>query len=230
VLGKIYNLVAPLAVALVLAAGSFVGFLIGSGRLTATRLERIAQVLRGELDATPPPAAPTSAPAEPAAGPGARVRPAEEVRAARRRDYLESLRIERAKADLEAQRQLLDQALQRVVAEQERLAEQKAQLAEQQKPKPAPTGPDVGFERELEYVSGLNPRQAKEHVLRVWRKHPADAVRLFAALDVSRGKRILEQFKSPEELQIVSDLLERVRLQRSSEAGLSGTTGGNAAP
>ncbi len=229
-LGKIYNLVAPLAVALVLAAGSFVGFLFGSGRLTATRLERIAQVLRGELDATPPPAAPTSAPAEPAAGSGARVRPAEEVRAARRRDHLESLRIERAKADLEAQRQLLDQALQRVVTEQERLAEQKARLAEEQKPKAAPTGPDVGFEKELEYVSGLNPRQAKEHVLRVWRKHPADAVRLFAALDVSRGRRILEQFKSPEELQIVSDLLERVRLQRSSEAGLSGTTGGNAAP
>lgn len=229
-LGKLYNLVAPLAVATVLTVGSFAGYLFASGRLTAARLERLAQVLRGELDAPPPGPAPTSAPADPAPAASPRVRAAEEVRAARRRDHLESLRLERAKADLEAQRQLLNQALQQVVTEQERLAQQKAEFAEQQKPKPAPTGPDEGFEKELEYVSGLNPRQAKEHVLRVWRKHPADAVRLFAALDVGRGKRILEQFKTPEELQIVSDLLERVRLQRPSEAGVSGTTGGSAAP
>jgi hypothetical protein len=79
----------------------------------------------------------------------------------------------------------------------------------------------------VEYVAGLAPAQAKEHVLRLWKKQPADAVRLFMQLDVGRGKRILAQFKTPEELETMSQLLEQLRLQEPPEqAEGSGTTTG----
>ena len=52
-----------------------------------------------------------------------------------------------------------------------------------------------------------------------------------AAIDDSRGRRILEQFKSPEELQLMTDLLEQVRSQGTEgHANASGTTDGAAAP
>ena len=81
--------------------------------------------------------------------------------------------------------------------------------------------------------SGADSKQVgvKEHVVRVWQKHQADAVRLLRAVGVSKGQRILEQFKTPEEIDTMHQLLEQLRLQGTEEltAG-SGTTSGDARP
>ena len=137
---------------------------------------------------------------------------------------------ERAARDLDAQRQLLDQVLQHVMQEQERLASEKAEFAKQRE-KFKQVARDEGFLKELELVSGLQPRPAKEYLLRLWQKQPADAVRLLTAMDEGRARKVLEQFKTEDELQIQSDLLEQIRLQGiESHANASGTSSGAATP
>jgi hypothetical protein len=228
---KLFNAISALALATLLAGGGFVGYLFGTGRLNAHRLEAVAGVLRGEFDNGPRAAdavaniTPTSAPAQEPP-----VSTEEELRSARQRQRLELLATERAVRDLEAQRRLLDQVLQHVVQEQERLAIEKKEFA-QQREKVKATARDEGFQKELDLVSGLQPRQAKEHILRLWQKRPADAVRLLSAMDDTRAKRILEQFKTPDELQTQTDLLEQIRLQGTEgHANASGMTNGAAAP
>ena len=227
---KLLNAIGALALATLLASGGFAGYLFGTGRLSAERLETLAGVLRGEFDdasADDPVAAvaPTSAPALQVT-----LSTQEELQSARKRERLELLATERAVRDLEAQRRLLDQILQHVVQEQERLLIEKKEFAEERE-KINTAARDEGFQKELELVSGLQPRQAKEHILRLWQKQPADAVRLLSAMDETRAKRILEQFKTADELQTQTDLLEQIRLQGAEgHANASGTTNGAAAP
>jgi hypothetical protein len=236
VIGKLFSTVGIVATATLLACGAFVGYLVGTGRLNAVRIETIAAVVRGEpvvrsftSHLTTQPAGDTGLKPVPPTQP-APERSAEDMAALRQREHLDTLRIERALADLEAQRRLLDQVMQNVLTEQERLAKEKAAVNAQKKDK-AETALDEGFRRELEIVAGLPPRQAKEHIIRVWRKQKADAVRLFMELEVGRGKRILEQFKTPEELEIQTDLLEQIRSQGlQGYATPSGKTAGAAAP
>ncbi len=224
-IGKLFSTVGIVSTATLLACSAFVGYLVGTGRLNPARIEAIAAVIRGEPVARSPASHPQT---QPAAGAGFEPAPhtqpaldhsAEDVAALRQREGLESLRIERALADLEAQRRLLDQVMQNVITEQERLAKEKVAVTAQKKQTTA-AALDEGFQKEMEYVAGLSPRQAKEHIIRVWRKQKADAVRLFMALDVGRGKRILEQFKTPEELEIQTDLLEQIRSQGNASRGL----------
>jgi hypothetical protein len=234
VLGKLYNIFASLALATLLATGAFVGLLFGSGRLSPARAQLIAQVLRGELDNPTATTQPAAGPTDAAETGQATTRAAteDEVRKLRKREHLERLETERAARDLEAQRALLDQVLQHTLQEEEQLAAQRKALdVAAQNKKQSNAALEVGFKKELELVSGLQPRQAKEHILRVWRKQPADAVRLLQEMDESRVKRVLEQFKTPEELQIQSELLEQIRVQGSEgQASGSRKTAGAAAP
>ncbi len=228
-LTRLFNLCGAISLATLLAAGGFVGYLFGTGRLNGARTELIAAVVRGELDNPAPTTAPASQPAEAVVETGG-APTREELKATRERRHLELLETERAARDLEAQRRLLDQVLQQTVQEQEKLATDRQALA-QEKKKSAEPQRDEGFAKEVELVSGLAAKQAKEHLLRVWQKQPADAVRLLDALSPSTAKKILEQFKTPEELQTRTDLLEQVRLHgKELSARVSGTTGGAAAP
>jgi len=211
VFGKLFNTAAIISLASVLAGGGFVGYLVASGNLNAERIENIAAVLRGDLDEQPDDtAAEDTAAEEPSPEP--RARSEEEVRAMRQRQHLEGLQMERAARDLDARRRLLDQTLQHIVQQQEQLDRDKAEFAAQRR-KVTSVMRDEGFQKELDLVSSLQARQAKVHILNVWKKQPADAVRLLTEMDESRAKRILEQLKTPEELQIQSDLLEQIRLR-----------------
>ena len=223
--GKLFNTLAMLSLAAVLAAGAFVGYLFGTGKLNGARLNLLASVLRGELDQPLSPSVPAVTPPTEASS-VVRAPTEQEVRALRKRQHLEMLEAERAARDLEAQRRLLDQALQHVLQEQERLAQERAAFV-QQRQRIKETARDEGFQKELAIVTSLQPRQAKEHILRTWQKEPADAIRLLNAMDESTVKRILEQFRSPEELKVQSDLLEQIRLQGlEGYAQTSGRTGG----
>jgi hypothetical protein len=231
VVRKLFNTLSIVALAVLLAGGGFAGYLFGTGKLDGARIEKIAAVLRGELDEPTDVAAADEAAAEVAeetAGPTATT--AEEVAAIRRRQHLESLLAERAARDLEARRLMLDQTMQHVVEAQEALERQQERFAHQQDAI-VETRLDEGFRKELEYVASLPPRNAKEHLVRVWRKQPADAVRLLVEMDASRGRRILEQLRTDEELEIQTDLLERIRLY-GTETGYATKSGmtGDAAP
>ena len=67
---------------------------------------------------------------------------------------------------------------------------------------------DEGFEKELKLVSKLPAKQAKAHVMQKFAESPADAVRLLNTLPESSVKRILGQMKTPEELQIMHELVK----------------------
>lgn len=227
---KLYGFVATLALAAVLAGGGFAGYLRATGRLTGPRLEKTAAVLRGELDEAGAKTDTGGTDVMPAAAEVPRAPTEEEVRQLRRREHLEMLEAERAARDLEAQRRLLDQALQHVMQEHERLVTERTEFTKQRE-KIKEVARDEGFQKELEIVVNLQPRQAKEHVLRTWQKQPADAIRLLNALDEATVKRIFDQFRTPEELKIQTDLLEQIRLQGiDSYARTSGTADGSSAP
>jgi len=230
VLNKLYNWLAIVAIASMLSTGGLAGFLFGSGRLTGERLETIAGVLRGEYDAEDAEAAATQ-PAQPDEVEAAPAAPsADEVRKARLASRLRWVGLERAARDAAARQELVDHALQDLLARQEALEQERATLDER-KAKELEALRDRGFQDELRIVSKLAPRQAKEHILRAWKKHPADAVRLLRAMEVSKTQRILEQLKTPEETEIMHELLEQLRLVGTDQlANGSGRTTGDAQP
>lgn len=221
-MAKLFNLVATLSVATLLAAGGFAAYLVGTGQLNAERAELMAAALRGDLDGydrdpNDPNAA--AAMADPNALDGADESSEEVTRASaaearerRRRESLESLRLERARADLDARREMLEQVMAHVVQEQERVEEAHQAFQKKQK-EHQEVLQDEGFRKELAYVSGLKPGVAKEYIVRIWNREQADAIRLFMELDQRQGRKILEQFKTPQELEIMTDLLEQIRLQ-----------------
>lgn len=225
---KVYNGLALASLATMLAGGGLLGYLVGSGRLNAERMNLVAAALRGELDGySEPVLEETGAPDEPDRPRG---HSAEEVRAARQRDHLQSQMIERAKRDVEARQRLLDQTLQALIAEREQFDDQK-QAWTQQRAQMTEEVQDAGFERELELVSSLPPKSAKAHIIRLWGSSRTDAVRLIMRLDTRKTTNIFAQMKTPAEQEVMSQLMEQLRIQNpEGHATESGTTAGDAAP
>ncbi len=228
-ISKLYNMVAIISIATLLALAGFSAFLFGSGRVTAERLDTMAAVLRGEFDEL-------AEDAEPATGTdqtqprGRRRAAAEEVRAAQQVDQLRYQMLERARRDVDARQALLDQALQHVINEQETLVTQRTDLTQKQRAL-TDEALDVGAKRELDLLAELPPKQAKDHIIRVWNNSPAAATRLLLALDDRKAARVLKEMKTPDEQLVMSQLLEQLRTQELPGAtATSGTTAGAAAP
>lgn len=228
-IGKLLNVAGALSLAALLALGGLVGFLVLTGRLDAERADLMVQVLRGELQPQETAEVIEDA-AEDVPPEETRQQSGDEVRALRKRAHLERLEIERSLEDLQAQRRLLDHVLHQIVQEQEKLETDKDTF-EQQREQIVAAARDEGFQKELSYVRVLSPKQAKEHLLRVWKRNETDAVRLLIELDVRQGKRILEEFKTEEELNIQTELLEQIRSKGlEGYASASGKTAGDESP
>lgn len=214
-IGKLYNLLAIFAVATLLSTSGFVGVLYGTGKLTDARWSLILDVLRGKHDDLTQPTTTTQpAASQPASRPDSTPATAEDstkvIREQRVMTQLQRANIERAARDVAARQTLLNQSVQQLISMQEAHEREKTIFAEQQA-RAGNKQRDEGFQRELAYVTGLSPKLAKDHLVRSWAKQKADVVRIFTALDPNKGKRILEQFKTPEELAIVHELLEQIR-------------------
>ena len=203
---KLYHTVAIVATAIVLAGGGLVGVMYGTGKLTAERIEALAAVLRQDPNQ---PVEATDTVADESVAPSTRAASAEELRQQQQDAQLRRVLDERAANDRIAQRRLLDQALHHLVLAEERLERDKAQWDEELKRRRG-AARDAGFSKELSLIADLPPKTAKDHLIRKWKESPADAVRLLNALPKSTSKRILGQMKSPEELQITHELLERL--------------------
>jgi len=214
VIRKLYALVAFFSLALVLALGGLSGYLLGTGKLSGERMDAIAAILRGETREAAPVAASQPASSQAVAG---RAPTADELRLQRRQEHLRRAVLEGATRDLAAQRDLLDRATAELMSREEQFDRSKEEWAREQV-RMQEAGRDEGFERELKYVSSLAPRQAKDHLVKTWTKRNADGVRMLAALDPSKGKRILEQLKTPQELQVLHELLEQLRTQENEKS------------
>jgi hypothetical protein len=222
---RLYDWLATFAVATLLALVAFGGYLLVSGRLTAEGVDRLARALRGELvdPATlePPPVAdePVAEVHGPAAG------SAEALATRRDLARVAGAQVERSLQDVLAQRELLELATQELIQQTEAFERYKRSW-ENQRAKLQQETTDAGFEQELKLVSKLDPRQAKEHLLLTWKSRPADAVRLMRALTTSRAQRILDQLKTPEEMRIMHELLERLRETDIDQLGVPAGTAG----
>ncbi len=210
-LSKLYSLLAVLSMAVLLSLGSLVGYLVAFGKLDRTKAAQIVQLIRGDLkipdedsqQAGPGPAA--SQPAEPGGAPSE-----ETIRQQRRLARLHRAALDRAREDLRARRALLDQVLGDLITRQEQFEREKAEWVRRQQALRAQAR-DEGFARELAYIAKLSPKLGKDHLIRTYRENPTTAVRILNALSPSVGQRILDQFRTPEELSILHDLLDRLR-------------------
>ncbi len=212
-MSRLFNLASIVSLSTLLALAGVTGALVAQGRLSGDKLEQIATILRGEEIESPEHAAPASAPAPmPAEESHSFADDATGAHPPRHAELMKRASLERARQDLLAQQRLVDHALAELVSRQETF-DQSRQTWKSEQQKLSEDMKDEGFERELQYVSKLSAKQGKEHVLRMWRKNPADAVRLFNALKVSTGQQILAQFKSADELDILHELLEQIREQ-----------------
>lgn len=228
-IGKLYNALSIVSIATLLALVGLGGLLVGSGRLTSERSEKIAAVLRGEMDEPAEEEVVEADAEQPESKPKRIVSGAssEELRRQRRDDQLRRALGERAYSDLVARKELLDQSLQHLISEEERFTADKVAWREELDRRQG-AAQDAGFKKELKIVTKLPAKLAKEHVLLKWKDSPADTLRLFVALPESNSKRIFEQMKTPEEIQVMHELLELLGRQEADElATRSGTTAGN---
>jgi hypothetical protein len=224
-MARLYHLLALLAIPVLLAGSGAVGYLAYAGRLNAATLDAVAGALRGAAPRDARAAGPisTTQPAGEDYADGSAGASAEALRVARRTERLGRAVAERAAADLAARQALLDQSLQSLLSLQEDFARKQTEAAEAQM-RQSGAGHDEGFAREVEYVAKLSPKLAKEHVLRTFQSSQADAVRLLMALQPAQGQRILEQFKTPDEIEVMHNLLEQIRTQEAPSIPASGTS------
>lgn len=217
-LSKLYNLLAIFSVATIVATGGFSGYLFATGRLSADQVSQFKAVLRGDSIQNQKskiqnaPAATQPAPNDQTAKTKSEPPPVEDPRAALRRDQLQRALLDRAAADVTARQTLLNQTVQQMMTMQEDFDRSKKDWQAQQD-KLVKKARDAGFEKELDYVTKLPPKLAKEHIMRAWAKEKSDVVRMFSAMDRSAGQKIMEQLKTPAELQMMHELLEQLRLQ-----------------
>lgn len=223
-ISRLYNLSAVLAIATLLSTGGFATYLAATGRLDGARAAQIARILRdGPIVETPP--APASQPAPSSAPAAPPDLTPEGLRDLRVRSQLDRALLERAAADVAARQALLDQSLQHLTQLQAELdrRQQAAGADAQGSKRGPPRKADAGAKREIDYVLGLPPKAAKEHVLRSWAKDRGAVVRMFQQIDPAKGKTILKEFKTDTELGVLHELLEEFRL---SDANLHAATSG----
>ncbi len=210
---KLYHLLAILGIAGTLGGGALIGALFATGQLDAQRVDAIASILRGEAPAAPASQPAASAPAQPeAAAVAMRAPSAEEIARQQRETQLRRLALERSTADLRAQQELLGQAMHELIVRGEQFDQKRTDWLAQRE-KLMDESRDSGFAREVELLSTLAPKQAKEHLVRTWRKNKADAVRIMNALSTSKAKALLSQLKTPEETEVLHELMEQLRTQ-----------------
>lgn len=219
-LGKLYNLLAVLSLAALLSLGSLVGYLVAFGKLDRIKAQQIVKLIRGDIEI--PEEDQEAADQQSAASqPAATGAPSAEAIARQRRlARLHRAALDRAQRDLAARRELLDQVLADLITRQEQFQREKAEWVKRQEALRA-LARDEGFARELAYIAKLSPKLGKDHLLRTYRENPADAVRILNALNPSVGQRILDQFRSPEELEVLHDLLDRLREANPESAAVA---------
>lgn len=204
---RLWILISVMAVLHLAALGGAVGYAAMQGWLARERVLAAAAALRGEA----PEIAATTRPAE-AAEPA---RPAGE-RIERVADVQEKARIDLARREREIQDQwqLLEARQLALLQEKERFEEEKkryaATLAEQ-----ARLAGSSGQQRELEIVSGLKAKEAKDLLLQ---KDDAEVVRMLMGMEPRQARKIVSACRTEEERLWIGRVLRKLHEQDAAQA------------
>jgi hypothetical protein len=201
---RLYHVLSLLALVYFFATAGFIGFLFGTGRLDAERIDRMAAALRGEA------LKPAAAASQPASQP-APVALSSRAEIARMQEQRESLELlgERARREIE-QRQALDRQIQLEVTRQ--IEEIQARRNELQENKKKSSGRQQvaqsnGLEREVELLSSVEPKNARDLLMQ--RKEP-DAVQVLMRMETNRVKKIVDACKTDGEKAWIGRILNQI--------------------
>jgi flagellar motility protein MotE (MotC chaperone) len=221
---KLGTLISTICIINLLMLVGLGGFLWGTGRLNKPKAQTIADMLRQpgspeglrtkvyEIMASPTTQAaqsrPTSGPATATSLTGLEPATAQE-----RIDYLQKvLEAERLRLESEAQKLREEQEL--LVAKQNQLDLERKTLADQKKAYEqmvagATTKSDAtGFQKSMEIFDQLKPKQVKDLLMTM----PADQIaRYITAMEPDRAAKVVGEFKSTGEKDILKEALDRVR-------------------
>ncbi len=238
---KIGPFLVMLLVMHIVALFGLAGYLVGTGRLDKPKAGAIVDMLRHKgtpdklreqlIEIMEPGPATSTAPATQTAEGGAEGKRVESVlgtSATDRIDYTrqaieqERLRLENEAQELRHRQELLE-ALQRdVQAKLKKVADDKKAFDEQVAASQN-HGNDDNFKKILALYDELKPKQVKEIFLTT----PVDQVANFLqAMDPSRAAKIIGEFKSPDEKQFLTGVLERIRT--GDKASGTGAASGSA--
>ena len=196
------SLVSALAIANLLALIGAVGFLFGTGRLDADRVEQITEIILGEDEEE----------AEDVVLEIAQPKEKEQaqVKLARAREEGDLIRrlFERQERETRDRQRLVDAMMLDVTRRQEELAEEQELFDEQQR-NLREERLQSGFRKELELLQTAKPKMRRD-LLRA--KNDADAVKLMMEMDTRAGKQVIDACKSPQEKAWISRILYEIEM------------------
>jgi hypothetical protein len=213
-LKRFYHLLALLAMINLFAVVGLVLFLHLTGRLTGERVQQMVTVLRGEFPTTQTAASQPTAAETPPQASGTEI--------ARRQDEKELQALVRNRHEREIRdRGMLDdkiqletrQLLEKLEKKEKQLREEKKQLASESE--------QVGFERQLNVLSKVEPKLALQ-LLKGQMKEP-DAVQLLMKMDENRVKAIVNACKTEEDKAWIGRILNQIgKLGSAAASGVDG--------
>lgn len=202
----LYNILALMAITVVLVVGGLVIYLLASGRLDAGSANLIAAALRGEKLVPEQAAVTTTAPAT--------TQPADKLDLDK--PMLDLASTEIRSAVLEQQLRVVKNELARLkdgqltlIQDREALAEQVRQF-EQQVALRQKADKDEGFNQALAMYTKMKPKQAKEDFMKLGVEV---VVRYLMNMPKRNQVKILQEFKSPQEQDRRREITERIRTQ-----------------
>jgi len=191
------------SVGTVLSAASVGGYLAVKWDVNRTKLTQILAVARG-IEIAAPAAKPTQPPPEPNLD---------------QASYDQLLEARAAKfRNLELREQALRSSVEQMRHDQGRLAEEKALVNKARESLQAQLttidkeATDVGWEQNRLSLQTIKAKQAKELLLAMLAKNEMDdVVALLAPMSDSKRAKIISEFKTPEEIQKIDEVLRLIR-------------------
>jgi len=204
-LRRIYDTIALASLLTIVLLCGLAGYLAAKGNLTGQRLRAAFEALTSQ----PAEGAASQPASRPTAGPASEV-----LAAGRESEQVMLQRFELLKRQLENEKALLEAARIAFIREKEAFERAKKQWQQKQEQRLKELAKS-GFQKELEYLSSISPKQALA-LLR--QKQEAEAAQLLMAMETRKGKKIIESCKTDEERKWIGRILELIRQQDSVQA------------
>lgn len=204
----IYQAVAVLAIAQLLALAGFAGTLAARGAFSRDRLAAASAALRGDIPAASQPAS------QPATQPAQTSPPAGQLPRGAAGEQIRTTELDRREREIQDQWALLQSARLTFLREREQFEQSRKEWATALK-RQAEERDLSGAQKELEYISSVKAALAKD-ILR--QKKEPDAVQLLLQMETRTGRKIIESCKTPEERLWIGRVLEQLRQRNDSQA------------
>lgn len=206
-LATVVSLVAIVNLAALAGLGAYAW---SHGWLTSDRVHRAVAALKGEEETADSGASSSEAASEthPAASSTERIRLNQQ---AGERQVIELSRRER---EIQNAWKLLETQTLALVREKESVEEAKKRFVEEMKAK-AQQANDSGSQKELEIISGVKPKEAKELLKQ---KNDADVVRILMDMETRKARQIVAQCKAGEDRLWIGRILEKLHERNATQA------------